>query len=949
MAEIVTTSVLKGIIKKIKFAIANGSGAGSLHGVELDNYGNELILKGCKGSTFDIYFGDSNFNIISGYTKLCTIYCDSNNVEYTGLIEENIAPNDVSSLLVCEENTTNIVGATAISYAYKEENKDLGNKLYTVGLLSDVHIDATSDTNYCQEDYTNALNYFKNNTDASMVCISGDLTHQGTQADFEKWQELTTPFESTLPVYASNGNHDTYTNKYYFETYTTNQTWNKKVEKNGDIYLFICQADESSTTYLRNDTIAWLIKELEANKDKRVFLFTHYFYANIGNPNFIYSSGEPVSNDSGKISTVFRGILGNYPNVILFTGHSHTDFTEQLYNNPEANVSGANYPFGRQIHIPSCARPRRFLDGGGTLETKGNESQGALMEVYENGIKIIGLNFSGIDSTDGYENLKVPCSQYVIDTTPKITDAESNTILALVDDFRMKESGLDVGSNRSNAISTKNHLKFKSGGYVSYYFPLKVDPTKPVYIKAGKYKITNMTSGADITDVVDNYSIYIKTFDGSSEDDTLILESYENIGQEVNLGTFPSGNMYLRFAPYVASGTGYDGIDFEIRNMYIYQKDKKVLMNQRNIDLSNPNQSSGVSTASDSITFTKTGSYATWYIGKVRLNPNCPVYVKVDSVTDASGNNVDCSENGVKVAFDVGFYNDDTYTTYSSYYSEHVDIGGKGAFYVEFPLYQVSNKQLQNNIDKYMKVRVYMSGSSPATLPVTIKPNGWEVFQSYNAPMNRGLVFEIDATTGSLADISGNNVPVTTNGTCTAVEGTGVTLGNGNYLTLPTSILNGTDEFVVEIVGEVQSTLSSTAYIFGFGGTSPDRYSIRAYNVSADNQVQIRVITMNTDGTADLDLTSTSKTHLVDYNTPFHILCEKEGGNSGYCTRLVNGKRIDGFGYAGSISGDTIYIGRHYEGTNSGVFILKMIKIYSIECASKEAVAQAIGSLKKYS
>ena len=93
----------------------------------------------------------------------------------------------------------------------------------------------------------------------------------------------------------------------------------------------------------------------ENNKDKRVFLFEHVFYGQVGNVNGLYPYGDlPSSGPAGE----FKALMKKYKNVISFTGHSHLHFDLQRANE-FANVAIKDGEYGYRVHCPSASKPRK--------------------------------------------------------------------------------------------------------------------------------------------------------------------------------------------------------------------------------------------------------------------------------------------------------------------------------------------------------------------------------------------------------------------------------------------------------------------------------------------------------------------------------------------------------------------------------------------------------------
>ena len=109
----------------------------------------------------------------------------------------------------------------------------------------------------------------------------------------------------------------------------------------------------------------------------------------------------------------------HYLNTVWFSGHSHWKWYLQKYED-KANVyrsydENGNPTCGWCVHVPSCASP---IDSNGTSSrvSKGLESEGGIVDVYDNYIVVRGMVFKDADDTE-YTNLYSPIGQYKLDTT----------------------------------------------------------------------------------------------------------------------------------------------------------------------------------------------------------------------------------------------------------------------------------------------------------------------------------------------------------------------------------------------------------------------------------------------------------------------------------------------------------------------------------------------------
>ena len=287
-------------------------------------------------------------------------------------------------------------------------NVFLEHPLYSFGALSDVHVkdpDRDSDTVDTMANYIRALNYYKNNS-ADFVCVAGDVIWNGSRGvpDLEEsnryWSDEVQLFKSLNDlyfnddstgqyVYATTGNHDAslrgYAHgayglneiaKYYGDgTMTGEEAWtdilgtplNYVFEREDDVFIFVGMYCWNYTSWYKDDASEyWLKEQLEAYKDKRVFLFFHLYMNNtydnlLGS---LSSSGVPTGKTIGDASR-FEPLVNSYKNVIWFNGHSHIDAMDQknkLFENPNVYQSGESMTM---VHIPACAFLRQ-LDGAQT-------------------------------------------------------------------------------------------------------------------------------------------------------------------------------------------------------------------------------------------------------------------------------------------------------------------------------------------------------------------------------------------------------------------------------------------------------------------------------------------------------------------------------------------------------------------------------------------------------
>ena len=256
-----------------------------------------------------------------------------------------------------------------------------GAKLYSFGALSDVHV--VYDT--AASDFQKALTYLNNDVDVAFTCIAGDLTDDGTAGQLAQYKAVVDAHSSDTPVYAIAGNHESYsTQPTLLQQYTGHPLY-YSFEHGNDVFLMCGCYSWSDDGIFTQEYLQWIYNTLEANRNRRCFIFEHVFpWGDSGNPGNLYS----FDMFSGTKGSVFQSLLRHYKNTILFHGHSHTKFYLQEIDS-KANYSDAlGY---RSVHIPSLSVPRDISGGG--LSNIYADSEGYVVDVYKDGVHLRGRDF----------------------------------------------------------------------------------------------------------------------------------------------------------------------------------------------------------------------------------------------------------------------------------------------------------------------------------------------------------------------------------------------------------------------------------------------------------------------------------------------------------------------------------------------------------------------------
>lgn len=361
-----------------------------------------IIYNPVENGIYNIFYADSNKTELSNFEKIAQLDYSGTEVSYDKFNDKNIAPSEAEYIISKKDNT--LIDYIKIPSNWKINN--MGNKLYSFGLLSDIHIDGDgSDNADSINDFTKELQYFKSNN-VDFIGITGDLTYDGRVEDYQKYKEIVNANVSDIPIIACAGNHDILTEFTNWETYVDTKGRYYEWEYNSDKYIILgLENDNLSSNFISDETLNWLIEKLNTYRNQRVFLLFHVFVEPVGNVNQLY----PYSVLSGAKAEKFIKVLTHFKNVIFLSGHSHLDYRLQEYGK-DANIS-INRETCQRLHTPSGSRPRKNDTGGSSSDTYNylQGCEGAIIEVYENGLIIQGRDFE--------TNENLPIARYYMETS----------------------------------------------------------------------------------------------------------------------------------------------------------------------------------------------------------------------------------------------------------------------------------------------------------------------------------------------------------------------------------------------------------------------------------------------------------------------------------------------------------------------------------------------------
>lgn len=508
--------------------------------------------------TYNICWGNASGKL-SDYKDIASFTLSGNTVKTYEFISTNIIPKEATRIVAMKN------GVIKATYNITSNKLNTDNKLYSIGLLSDIHIDVTDDESNSVSDFQNALSRFKTEN-VTAICCSGDTVVDGTQAEVEKFIEVKN--STTIPMYIARGNHDC-------RNYSV-ANWNL-VEPNGvyfekeiggDIYLFMgMKAESYNLDLFSTDQLNWLKERLEYYKNRRVFLFEHVFIEPTGNINGLYPYNS-MGNVEGQPGKIFRNLMAKYRNVILFTGHSHLEFILQRLGD-NANCSERTDSLCHRVHIPSCAKPR--ANDVSTEDVKENtytnygSSEGYVMDVYQDYIILKGINF--------VDNKYLPFAQYRINTTPIITSTpetpDETNLLFYLD-----------GSNSENTTSTIKDLSGNGNDFTANNITL--DSTNGIinFNGTNSYLINETLQPISTADGVFTFEFVLESTKTDSTSQSIIGMGTESPGRIVYRVNCVSGNEDISVNCGSVSGTKAtaSNVDFNTKHHVVMVKKTNQLL-----------------------------------------------------------------------------------------------------------------------------------------------------------------------------------------------------------------------------------------------------------------------------------------------------------------------------------------------------------------------------------
>lgn len=276
-----------------------------------------------------------------------------------------------------------------------------GEPLLSFFILSDLHING--DVAYPSEHLKKALDDIKSfGAKAEALVVTGDLTESGTDSDYKELRSILNKYKLP-PMYVNMGNHD-----YYNVWIDQSGAFNKNTFPNGktdagskerflkffnlekpyyDVtvkgYRFILLSQEAyqqekpeagEGAWYSDEQMQWFKSTMAQSRDgKPTFVMIHQPMP---------AAGQGGGNHQLIPARKFRDIVKPYPNVFVFSGHTHQDFR-----------NGSPHYIKETFHWFINSSTARVLNRNYNLDNQ-DAAQGLYVQVFADKVIVRGREFS---------------------------------------------------------------------------------------------------------------------------------------------------------------------------------------------------------------------------------------------------------------------------------------------------------------------------------------------------------------------------------------------------------------------------------------------------------------------------------------------------------------------------------------------------------------------------
>lgn len=419
---------------------------------------------------YNLYWGDANGKL-EGFNSIDTVKRTDNTTTYQ-MTADLFIPDQATRLLVYASNGV-AESDTPVAFSIPDSAKfPTESPLYTFDVMSDTHVQAWDSE---QNERVNMAfqDIKKNDPHSKGIIVNGDMVDQGFDDNYKNFFSIVNKNKEGLPpLYLVMGNHEfmdfSTANPYTNATDEKMQKWLSYTQNsapyydtyiNGQHFIMLGSEEysELSSGYdhdycdISETQFNWLRTKLAETKDKKepIYLFLHQPMQNTVAGSLEYQGWNGVKPDQEQ---ELRSILKDYPQVIMFNGHTHwlLESDHEMYDGKSSFASIFNTASAGYLWSDA----NQAIDSG----------EGLYIEVYKDKLLVKGRNY-----TDG---TWVPKAFYAVDLNEKyqnISDVNSGNSDTGNNDTENNNSGnsdsgnSDSSSNASGSNTTITRTRNSTG------------------------------------------------------------------------------------------------------------------------------------------------------------------------------------------------------------------------------------------------------------------------------------------------------------------------------------------------------------------------------------------------------------------------------------------------------------------------------------------------------
>ncbi|MGM9680848.1 MAG: metallophosphoesterase family protein [Eubacteriales bacterium] len=339
--------------------------------------------------SYAVYWGNSDGKL-ENYTAFAPVFCTGQVTAYE-MVANTLIPTEADRILVYSVKGKNI-SQTAATVMLPDgcNDYDFGALLYEMQVVSDIHLNAS-------QSHLHNVHFAAVLADIQMLSpnsiglfINGDIADHGQVSEYRAFRQLIENAGDSLPeVYCAIGNHDLAQGPYAtqlanFTEYSepcTDQPY-ADLWLNGVHFIFLGSEAEGLNAQLSRTQLNWLKKALAENRNENrpIYVFLHQGLMDTVAGTFEYQGWHGV-NQARQLAA----ILKDYPEVVLFSGHSHWEM-DSLYS---MKARDENLP----TVFNTAATAYLWNDVAMSTNVGVEGSQGYYIKAYSDKLLVLGRDF----------------------------------------------------------------------------------------------------------------------------------------------------------------------------------------------------------------------------------------------------------------------------------------------------------------------------------------------------------------------------------------------------------------------------------------------------------------------------------------------------------------------------------------------------------------------------